>query len=326
MKIKKYFLFAFVCLLSVFTLVGCKDDPVDDPVNPDDPIVDPSNPTIPDEPNTNNPSTNNQGTNNPNTDNNNSENEITFTELIAIDNTECKIKVTGIDPDSIWGYTINIHLENKSDNKTYMFSVIHASINGIQCDPLFATEVAPGKKSNEKIILLESQLKESGIKKYTDIELTFRVYDSNDWLAEDIVQETINIYPYGEDKAIKYVRESQSTDNIIIDNEYVTAIVTGYEDDIIWGYSVKLFIVNKTNKTLMFSINNASINGYMADPFFATSISKEKCLFTSVSWLDSILEDNGIITVEEIEFTVRVYDANDWLADDFTNTTIILNP
>ncbi|MBO4989108.1 MAG: hypothetical protein J6D37_02130 [Clostridia bacterium] len=280
----------------------------------------------------NNPSQSQDYTNNPSqspdNDNNggNEKNEITFNGLVAVDNAECTIKVTEIDPDNIWGYTLKIQLENKSANKTYMFSVQNAAINGVQCNPLFASEVAAGKKSNDEIHFTKRELEENGIKDYTDIELTFRVYDSNDWLADDVAKETVHIYPYGEDKATNFVRTPQPTDNVIVDNEYVTVIVTGYKDDDIWGYTVKLFLLNKTDKTVMFSVNNASVNGYMADPLFAKSVSSKKCAFTSMSWSDKTLKDNGITSVNEIEFNLRVYDIGDWLGDDFVNQSVTLKP
>ncbi len=273
--------------------------------------------------NSNDDSSQNQTNNN--TENNN-KNEITFSGKVAVDNTECLIKVTEIDPDNMWGYTLKVQLENKSSDKTYMFSVESAAINGVQCDPFFATEVAAGKKSNKEISFTKSELEESGIKDYTDIELTFRVYDTNDWMAADVAKETIHIYPYGESKAVKYVRTPHVSDNIIVDNEYVTVIVTGYEDDAIWGYTVKLFLLNKTNKNVMFSVDEASVNGYMADPFFAKTVSAGKCAFSSMSWSDATLKENEITAVEEIEFNLRVYDEENWLDDDFANKTVTLRP
>lgn len=256
----------------------------------------------------------------------NTGNEITFNEIVAIDNEECTIKITGIEADNIWGYTIKVLLENKSADKTYMFSVENAAINGVQCDPFFAAEVAEGKKSNEKISFSCDELEENGITEYTDIELSFRVYDSNDWTAEEVAEETIHIYPFGEEKAEKFVRESQVSDNVIIDNDYVTVIVTGYEKDEIFGYTVKLFLVNKTDKNVMFSVDEVSVNGFMADPFYATSVSAGKCEFSSMSWSDTTFEENGITEVETIEFKFRAYDENNWSDGDFANETITLNP
>ncbi|MGJ0966633.1 hypothetical protein [Collinsella aerofaciens] len=128
------------------------------------------------------------------------------------------VKITEIDPDNMWGYTLKAQLENKSTEKTYMFSVESASINGVQCDPMFASEVAAGKKANEEINFSTDTLEENGIVEYTDIELTFKVYDSNDWSADPVGKETIHVYPYGEENAVAFVREAQATDNVIIDN------------------------------------------------------------------------------------------------------------
>lgn len=249
-----------------------------------------------------------------------------FEEIVVVDNDECTIKITGIDSDNLWGYTLNAYMENKSSDKTYMFSVINGAVNGVQCDPFFATEVAAGKKTNEEITFSDSTLQENGITDFTDIELSFRVYDSNDWSADSVAEETVHVYPYGEDNAVTFVREAQDSDNIIIDNEYVTVIVTGYEDDDIWGYTVNLFLLNKSDKEVMFSVSEASVNGYMVDPFYAESVTPGKCAFSSMSWSDSTLEENGITEIEEIEFLLRAYDSSDWMAEDFANEVITLNP
>lgn len=253
-------------------------------------------------------------------------NEISFTEVVAVDNAECFIKITGIDPDNMWGYTLKAQLENKSTDKTYMFSVENAAINGVQSDPLFAAEVAAGKKANEELTFSNDTLAENGVGDFTDIELTFRVYDSNDWTADEVAKETIHIYPYGEDKAVKFVREPQANDNVIVDNEYVSVIVTGYEEDDIWGYTANLFLLNKTDKNVMFSVDEASVNGYMVDPFYAASVSAGKCAFSSISWSDTTLEENSITEIEEIEFLFRAYDEDNWTSDDFVHETITLKP
>ncbi len=239
---------------------------------------------------------------------------------------QCTIKITGIEPDNMWGYTIKALLENKSADKTYMFAVETASINGVQCDPFFATEVAAGKKSNADISFTDDTLEENGITTYTDIELAFRVYDSNDWSADAVAKETVHIYPYGEDQATKFVREAQPSDTVILDNDDVSVIVTGYEKDEIWGYTVNLFLLNKTDKNVMFSVDEAFVNGFMADPFYAASVSAGKCAFSSMAWSDTTFEENGITEVETIEFQLRAHDNDNWSGDDFANESITLNP
>jgi hypothetical protein len=249
-----------------------------------------------------------------------------FEEVTIIDNDECTVKITGIDEDNIWGYTLEAYLENKSADKTYMFSVESAAINGVQCDPFFASEVAAGKKSNDEINFTDSTLEECGITEYTDIELTFRVYDSDDWLADDVAEETAHIYPYGEDKASRYVREPQDSDIVLVDNDYVTSIVTGFDPDNMWGYAVDLYLENKTDSTVMFSVDNVSVNGYMVDPYFAKSVDAGKIVISSITWFSSDFEDNGITDVEEIEMLFKAHDYDDWQRDSYFEEVVTLNP
>ncbi|PKM39615.1 MAG: hypothetical protein CVV04_09550 [Firmicutes bacterium HGW-Firmicutes-9] len=252
--------------------------------------------------------------------------EISFNEITAVDNDECVIKITGIDPDNLWGYTVKINLENKSADKTYMFSVQNAAINGVEIDPLFATEVAAGKKSNNEVSFSDDTLKEIGINEVTDIELTFNVYDSNDWMADAVALETVHVYPIGEEKATIFERVSQPTDTVLFDNESISVIVIGYTYDSIWGYTVNLYLANKTDMPLMYAVDEVSVNGYMADPFWAKEVQPGKVAFATMSWSDTTFEENGITQVEEIEMIFSVYDSNDWMADKLINETITLKP
>lgn len=247
-----------------------------------------------------------------------------FEEIIVVDNDECTIKITGIDPDDFWGYTLKVYLENKSADKTYMFTERGASVDGVETNPVFATEVAPGKKANKEISFSDDVLEEVGIK-FTDIEITFCVYDYNDWLADPVALETINVYPYGIENAVNYVREVQDTDIVLVDNEYVTAIVTGFDPDRILGYTVNLYLVNKTDTHVMFTVDEESVNGYMLNPFWSTSVLPGKCKFSSMSWSDSLLEENGITDIEEIEFIFKAYD-KDRYTSSFIEQVFILYP
>lgn len=252
--------------------------------------------------------------------------EVPFEELVVVDNNECAINITGIDLDNIWGYTLKVKLENKSDEKTYMFSVQSAAINGVESDPFFATEVAPSKKSNNDISFSDDTFKDIGIKEVTDIEITFKVYDSNDWMADAVALETVHVYPFGKEKATIFTRESQPTDTVLFNDENVSVIVIGYTQDSIWGYTVNLYLANKTDIPLMYAVDEVSVNDYMADPIWAKEVQPGKMAFTTMSWSNTTFEENGITQVEKIEMLFNVYDSNDWMADKLINETITLNP
>lgn len=251
-----------------------------------------------------------------------------FEEITLVDNEHCIIKITGIDPDNMWGYTLNAYFENKSKDTSYQFSIHGASVNGVQTDPFFGTEVLPGKKSNNEISFIDSALSDNDVGEYTDIELYFNVHDADDWLADPVVDESFHIYPLGKENTIIFEHKDDPQDTIILDNEYAKIIVTGYEIDDIWGYATNLCIINKTDVEIMVSVNDASINGYMMDPFFGCSVLPHALYYTSVYWSEESFEENKLTykDIEEIEFNLRVTDVNDWMAAPYAEESILLNP
>lgn len=254
------------------------------------------------------------------------EGSVSFDPVTAVDNDACSIVITGLTYSDIFGYSLDVDLENKSSDKTYMFSVDYALVNGLECSGVLASEVAPGKKAKDDISFMDSVFEEYQIGAFTDIELAFRVYDSDDWSADPVAEETVHVYPYGEDKAVKYEREAQPTDTVVVDNDAVSITILGTEKDEIWGYTVKLYLENKTDKEVMFTTEEDSINGYMVDPFFSVSLAPGACMYSGISWSDSTLEESGIDKVESIEMVMRAYDIEDWSADDLVNERVTYKP
>ena len=249
-----------------------------------------------------------------------------FEEVTAIDNEYCLVKITGMEEDDLWGGTaLNVYLENRTADKTLTFTVENVSVNGVSWTPLFAAEVAAGEKTNDEISFFDDEL-EALLPEFTDVELVLRVYDSDDWSADDYVRETVHVYPFGIDKATVYVREPQDTDTVIVDNDQFSVIVTGYDPDSFWGYAAKLYLVNKSDKNLSFTCDDVSVNGFMCEPYWSETLGPGKSAFSDVDWADSTFEENGIEDVEEIKMTFRVYDDDDWFADDIYNETIVLKP
>lgn len=58
----------------------------------------------------------------------------------------------------------------------------------------------------------------------------------------------------------------------IVDNEFCTMILESLDENGMWGYSWKVQLENKTDKNLMFGIDDCSVNGVMADPFWSSRI------------------------------------------------------
>ena len=120
--------------------------------------------------------------------------------------------------------------------------------------------------------------------------------------------------------------DTNSKEVVLVENENITVKVTGTETDSIWGYTLKVFLENKTDKNLMFSVDDVSVNGFMCDPFWASTVAAGKKANEKITFSESAFKENGIEAVEEISFTLHVYDSNDLAADSLLKKTFTVNP
>lgn len=249
-----------------------------------------------------------------------------FEKFTIIENDECAVIVTGLQdgPD----YTVKTQLVNKSDSVTYMFGITEATINGVVCDPFFAARVVPGKRANKRISFNMNELRDIGVKEVTDIALLIKVHDANDWMGDSIVNEWVHIYPNGKQNAKQFVRTPLPTDTLVMDENNVRFTIIGYDySDLLVPFKILIYLENNTDANLLFGANDASLDGFMIDPFFATSVPAHSSELEVIGWVDSALEENDISAEEisSVEFELCIYDDNDWvnpIFDDF----IEINP
>ncbi len=245
-----------------------------------------------------------------------------FQEQVLVEDENCLFRVEGIDPE---GYTLSVHMENYTD-KNLMFSWSEVSVNGYMCDPFWAATVTAGMKAKDKITFSPSELKRLGIGEVTDIAFNLNVYDDDNWRADRLVDEDFDIYPYGEAQAREYPRAPQSTDTVLFDNEACTMLVTGYDPENPWGYTVNVYLENKTDDHLIFAVGDAAVNGFMCDPYWAVTVAEGKRAYSGISWLPEELTAAGVTQVETITLPVRVQDADDLTEDPLVDATFQLTP
>ena len=245
------------------------------------------------------------------------------TDITVFDTDKVSATVIGWGESDFSDYCVELYLENKSADLEYMYSVSATAINGIEVMNLGSFLLPAGKVSFEAIDIVDTQLEQNGITEFTDIFFTLRVYDANDWEADDIAENSVHVYPQGEDKAVPFVRNAKDTDTVIADNEYVTVIATGIsENDIFSSYDLCFYFINKTDKEVMFSMDDVSVNGYMADPFFAETLQPGFSKFCSATWYEDDLAEKDIESIETIEFTMTAYFAGDWDAEDIISEKV----
>jgi len=250
-----------------------------------------------------------------------------LTSAVIIDDENCSFTITSVEESGFWGFSLKVLCENKADIDL-MFSWDNVSVNSYMADPFWATEVAAGKKSNTEISFSDSTLERCNIESIDEIVFTLIIYDSNDWLADRLISEEFVIYPTGLDaNSIIYpTRKPTATEQIVIDNESCTFIIESENTDSLWGYTLICYLENKTPEPLMYSWDNVSVNGFMVDPYWATSVQPGKRCYSDISFSNSKFEENGISSVEEIEFKLRIYDSDSWSAPDVVNEVFSYSP
>ena len=143
---------------------------------------------------------------------------------VAIDKDNYSVTVDSMGWDNVSNLAyLNITLENKTTDKTYIFNTEDSFINGLQVHiPMFESAQA-GSKS--QVVWYLNPLNESvAVKDITDIEALLHVYEYDGKESNEIDTETLHIYPYGQDSTTTYVYEQKDTDKLLIDNEYCTII------------------------------------------------------------------------------------------------------
>ena len=89
----------------------------------------------------------------------------------------------GLNTDAFFGPEIRVYIENNTA-KTVTVQVQNVSVNGFMVEPIFSSDIAPGKKTNDGITFID--LEENGIEKIEDVELSFMIFDTKtlDTMAE----------------------------------------------------------------------------------------------------------------------------------------------
>lgn len=237
---------------------------------------------------------------------------------VIVDDANCTFTITGMEQQDEWGYfTLKVFLENKTD-VNLCFNWRDAAVNGVMCDPFWACTVPAGLKSNEEISFSWEALEEAGMDEVLEIVFELEISDDDDWEAEPLVDDTFVFYPLGEAAYEPAPRQRLDTDVVLFENESCSATVLGFHQDEFWGYGMKLYLENKTETELMFSADDVAVNGFLCDPYWATTVMAGMGSYTAIYWELEDLENNGITpeTVEEIRLQMTVYDNEDWSADN----------
>lgn len=118
------------------------------------------------------------------------------------------------------------------------------------------------------------------------------------------------------------VPETAIEEQVIVDNDILTITAKSFAIDAsIFGPSIKLLIENHSNKTIIVQSRDASVNGYMIDTTFSSTIDPGKKSYDNLVFDSTDLKNANITTLADIEFVIYAFDNDTW--DDVFVSDII---
>ena len=117
--------------------------------------------------------------------------------------------------------------------------------------------------------------------------------------------------------------ETSIQETVIVDNDILTITAKSFSADAsIFGPSIKLLIENHSDKTIVVQALNASVNGFMIDTTFSSTIDPGKKSYDNLTFNSTDLKDANITTLNDIEFVIYAFDNDTW---DSVFTSDIIN-
>lgn len=259
----------------------------------------------------------NAGDNTSESKDNSATTEITIAETVLYDANNIKVTATGYE-DGWMGPEIKILVENNSD-KNALITTASVSANGYMMPfaSLYA-EVAAGKKANETLSLMASELKQSGIETLAELQFYIQVQDPETWETVD-TSELITLNT----SAAPFEQPVDDAGDVLYDANGIKIVCKGLKQDIIWDGTVVFYMENNSGKAVSIYAENVSVNGFMQDVGLWSDLRSGTKLIDGMSIIDlSDLEIESIDEIKNIEFNLRMIDAATW--DNIVTTDVLI--
>ena len=233
--------------------------------------------------------------------------DVKIDEQVLVDQDGIVVTATEYVTDSIMGDGIKLLLENNSD-KDVTVGCNALIVNDYMITDLFSSGIAAGKKSNETLYFSSTELQAAGIENVGKIEIYFHVYDSSTY---DTVFNTECVTIQTSEFANMDTAPNDAGTELY-NQDGIRIVGKTVDEDSFWGTAILLYLENNSGKNVGVSVDDMSINGFMTNPLFSTTIYAGKKSIDDITVFSSDLEANGIKAIEEVELKFHIYDVDSY--------------
>lgn len=201
---------------------------------------------------------------------------------------------------------IDLRIMNKASD-TYTFYVPTLYVDGIQTMNLFSVDVEAGSTVDTPMMISDTGVLEEDVK-FTDIEAEVHIIRSEDIARKEELIEDMHYYPYGEDKAEKFVRQPKDTDGIILEEDDIDVRIVNHEINDT-TLNMTLYVSNRTGKDIVVSADGVKIGNKKLDGFTSMNVDKDRCAFGVYRiYLFDMEAGGNIEDISDMEMNVSVWE------------------
>ncbi len=234
--------------------------------------------------------------------------EITVAEQVLVDEKDIKITLKSLDSSGWMGPSLKVLIENNS-TLDLTFQTRASSVNGYMIDTMMSPDVSAGKKVNDEVLIMKSDLEAAGITTIADVEFSFHIFTSGDW--EDYLDTEPVVIKTSAAESYEYSFDDSG--ETIFENADIRIISKGIsQEDAIFGRGLVLFIENLTDQSITVQARDVSVNGFMVNSIISSEIAPQKRIVDEITFMDSDLEENDIQSITDLEFSFHIFETDGW--------------
>ena len=233
---------------------------------------------------------------------------ISVDEQVIFDSCGVTATLKSYDDSALFGPEFKILVENNSDKSIY-FQCEDIVVNGYNVTDLLSIEVAPGKKANGELTIMSSDLENCGIGIIKDVKAKYYLLDADSWnrIGEDVEYEFSTV------GSESYEQVYDDSGFVAVDQNDVKVVVKKLNSsDSFWGADIYVYIENNTDRDIYVQCDESSIDGFMMTSYFSAFVSSGCKTVSTITLMESELEENDITDIQEFETTFYALDANSW--------------
>lgn len=229
--------------------------------------------------------------------------KITVDEQVILDRDGIIVTAESLVIDDLWGGPcLKVLVKNNRDTSVTV-QVCDSVINGVMVDSMLSCDVEAGEQVNDGILFSSNDVEAAGIEVIKEIEFEFHVVDADSWdtiFDSDTVKITTSADP-------SFVQAYDDSGLLVLDQNGFKVVINSLQ-----GTDVYLYIENNSTTDATIGIRKISVNGIFMEPIFSADVLAGKKAFDKITFLESDLNDNNIVSISELELIFHIYDIKTW--------------